>query len=209
MAGILDQLIQQHGPEIGKQISGKLGIPSSQAEGLIPALGPMILGGLQRQAQNNGGEARVDHILEKHADDSILDNLGGFFSNAAEQSAPDPGLGGLLGDSGFQATNLIADQLGIKSDQASQIIPMLAPIIMGFVLKQRNQAGGAGTGTGALMGMLDADGDGSILDDVAGMLGGGGGLADLLGGGAPAQKSSGGGILGSLLGGLFGGNKKR
>ena len=38
------------------------------------------------------------------------------------------------------------------------------------------------------------DGDGSIVDDVAGMVLGGGNQ----------QKSSGGGLLGGLLGGLFG-----
>ena len=39
--------------------------------------------------------------------------------------------------------------------------------------------------------MLDSDGDGSIVDDVAGMV-------------LNQGKSSGGGLLGGLLGGLFG-----
>ncbi|MCB1236248.1 MAG: DUF937 domain-containing protein [Verrucomicrobiae bacterium] len=210
MASLIEQLIQTHGAEVSSQISNQLGIPVEKAAGLLPAVAPMILGGLQRQAQDKGGADRVDHILDKHGDESILDNLGGFFSSMTGKSAPDPGLGGLLGDAGHQATDLIGNQLGISKDKAMQIIPMIAPIILGFLMRQRNQAGDSGAGQSLLMGLLDQDGDGSILDDVAGMLGGGGGgLASILGGAAQAtQASSGGGsLLGKVLGGLLGGKK--
>ncbi len=211
MASLIEQLVQTHGAEVANQISGQLGIPEEKAAGLLPALAPMILGGLQRQAQERGGAERVDHILDKHADDSILDNLGGFFSRKAEEPVEraDPGLGGLLGAAGPQAAELIGDRLGISQEKARQIIPMIAPVILGFLLRQRKQAGGGAEGQNLLMTMLDQDGDGSILDDVAGMLGGGGGLAALLGGGgspAPAQGGAA-GILGKVLGGLLGGKK--
>jgi hypothetical protein len=88
----------------------------------------------------------------------------------------------------------------------SQMIKIAAPILMGMLGRQRAQgqisdAGGlnsilgeflgsqSGMDMGALSSILDADGDGSFLDDVSGMMGGN-------------SNSSGG--LGSLLGGLFG-----
>ncbi|MCX6567011.1 MAG: hypothetical protein NTW38_11425 [Candidatus Aminicenantes bacterium] len=49
---------------------------------------------------------------------------------------------------------------------------------------------------GGIASLIDRDGDGNILDDVAGML--------FQGSGA---QSSGGGILGKLLGGLLGGRR--
>ncbi|WP_373552128.1 DUF937 domain-containing protein [Haliscomenobacter sp.] len=61
----------------------------------------------------------------------------------------------------------------------------------------------AGTEQGAsgLMGMLDADGDGSIIDDVMNMVSGGGGQA----GGQASLMQNGAGIVNSLLGGKQGG----
>ncbi|MCB1233001.1 MAG: DUF937 domain-containing protein [Verrucomicrobiae bacterium] len=212
MASLIEQLVQTHGSEVASQLSGKLGISEDKAAGLLPALAPMILGGLQRQAQEHGGADRVDHILDKHADESVLDNLGDFFSRKADEPAEqaDPGLGGLLGGAGGQASQMIGNQLGLSQDQANQIIPMLAPIILGFLTRQRNQAGGGSQGQSLIMGMLDQDGDGSILDDVAGMLGGGSLLGSLLGGGAapqPGKTSGGGSLLGNVLGGLLGRKK--
>lgn len=211
MASLIEQLVQTHGSEVAGQLSGKLGISEDRAAGLLPALAPMILGGLQRQAQQNGGADRVDHILDRHADESVLDNIGGFLSQKADEPVEqvDPGLGGLLGGAGGQASQMIGSQLGLSQDKANQIIPMLAPIVLGFLNRQRHQAGGGSQGQNLVMSFLDQDGDGSILDDVAGMLGGGSGIADLLGGGgSPGQsQSGGGGLLGKVLGGLLGGKR--
>ncbi len=220
MASPIDQLLQTHGTDVAAQLSARLGIPREKAAGLLPAVAPMILGGLQRQAKEHGGAERVDHILDKHADDRVLDNLDGYFSGSdvppAAAPAPDPGLGGLLGGAGEQASRLMGSQLGLSPDKANQIIPMLAPVVMGFLQRQRRQAGGGAQGQSLIMGMLDRDGDGSILDDVAGMLGGGAGLGALLGGGVPdagqaspagAGTGGGGGLLGKVLGGLLGGRR--
>lgn len=74
-----------------------------------------------------------------------------------------------------------------------KLIPMLAPLIIGALSRQKNQA--AGAGLGGLAALIDRDGDGQILDDIVGFLG------PALGGGSP---TGGGGLLGGLLGGLFG-----
>ena len=56
-------------------------------------------------------------------------------------------------------------------------------------------------GASGLLGMLDADGDGSIIDDVMNMVSGGGGQA----GGQASLMQNGAGIVNSLLGGKQGG----
>lgn len=56
-------------------------------------------------------------------------------------------------------------------------------------------------GASGLLGMLDADGDGSIIDDVMNMVSGGGGQA----GGQAGLMQNGAGIVNSLLGGKQGG----
>jgi hypothetical protein len=95
----------------------------------------------------------------------------------------------------------------------SKIISFAAPIVMGYLSKKKHNdnpqtndvqgllgsvlggmSGGNQQGGGAmamLNSVLDSDGDGSALDDVAGMVMGG-------------NKSKGGGSMGGLLGGILG-----
>lgn len=97
----------------------------------------------------------------------------------------------MLGASGgVQAAQALGKSLNIDASKIIIMIPAFAPIILGALSKKKNTAGGIG-GIGSL---LDANGDGSILDDVAGFV--------LRGGGGQATRNK--GVLGSILGGLFG-----
>jgi hypothetical protein len=196
MPGFVDEFMSTLGPEVTKQMSKTLGIKQNTATQIVPQLIPMILGGLRKQKDEYGGEARVDHILNKYGSSSVLDNIGGLFKQKIKDESVDPRLGGLLGESGVQATNMIANNFKLDSGIASKLIPMLAPVVLGALTQKRDAQGAGSSGISAL---LDQDGDGSILDDVAGFL-----MKGLLGG-SGSQGS--GNVLGSLLGGLFG--KKR
>lgn len=195
MPGFLDEFMKSYGPEVSKQLAGQLGIKNNVAQQIIPQVVPMILGGLKRQMEQQGGAPRVDHILNKYGSPSVLDNISGLLTQKAKDSNPDPKLGGLLGDSGIQATQLLSEKFGLNLSTAMKIIPMLTPLILGALTKKRDTGGAGSSGITAL---LDRDGDGSILDDVAGML-----FQGLAGGGAKGA----GGLLGGLLGGILGKKK--
>jgi hypothetical protein len=195
MGNLLEDFMGSIGSQATDQLSSKLGIDQSTASAIIPQVLPMILGGLKKQKDNHGGEARVDHILNKYGSSSVLDDIGGLFSQKAQDPNPDPALGGLLGDAGVQASNLFGKQFNLDSGTASKIIPMLAPLVLGYLTKQKD----SGAGSSGIAALLDQDGDGSVLDDVTGFLMNG------LGGSSSSSKSS--GLLGGLLGGLFGGKK--
>lgn len=195
MAGFLDEFMKNYGPEVTKQLSGQLGIEKNVAQQIIPQVVPMILGGLKRQMEEQGGAPRVDHILNKYGSANVLDNIAGLFSQKSKDENPDPKLGGLLGESGIQATELLSNKFGINLSTAMKIIPMLSPLILGALTKKRDAGGAGSSGIAAL---LDQDGDGSILDDVAGML-----FKGFTGSGSKTT----GNILGGLLGGLFGKKK--
>jgi len=197
MAGFVDEFMSTLGPEVTKQMSKNLGIDKNVATQIVPQLIPMILGGLKVQKDEYGGEARVDHILNKYGSASVLDNIGGLFAQKAKDESVDARLGGLLGESGVQATDMIANNFKLDSSVASKLIPMLAPVVLGALTQKRDAQGVGSAGIGAL---LDQDGDGSILDDVAGFL-----MKGLLGG---SSSQSTGNVLGSLLGGLFGKKKQ-
>jgi hypothetical protein len=190
MAGFIDEFLKSYGPEVTKQMSGNFNVDQGTVQKLIPQLAPLILAGLKRQKDTRGGDERVDHILNKYGDASVLNNIRDLVASKAQAQDVDPNLGGLLGDSGgLQAAQALAKKMNIDPSVVMKMIPALAPLILGALSKKRDTGGAGISGVGSL---LDADGDGSILDDVAGFL--------LKGGGA--TRSKGGGLLGSILGGL-------
>jgi hypothetical protein len=92
---------------------------------------------------------------------------------------------------------MLSKQLNLDSNTAMKIIPMLAPIVLGALTRKRDTGGAGSMGIADL---LDRDGDGNILDDVAGFLMRG------LAGGQGTQR--GGGLLGNVLGALLRGGKR-
>ena len=195
MPGFIDDFMGSLGPQVTKELSKNLGINQDVAQQILPSVIPMILGGLKKQKDEHGGEARVDHILNKYGSADVLNNLGKLFKAKAKDTSVDPRLGGLLGDSGVQATNMIANQFHLDSNVAAKLIPMLAPVVLGALTKKRDTEGAGSKGIASL---LDRDGDGSILDDVAGFL-----MRGIFGG-----QQKGGSLIGSLLGGLLGKKSK-
>ncbi|MCB0801226.1 MAG: DUF937 domain-containing protein, partial [Bacteroidales bacterium] len=188
--GFIDEFLRNYGPEVTKQMSSNFNVDQGTVKKLIPQLAPLILAGLKRQKDTRGGDERVDHILNKYGDSSVLDNIKDLISNKAHAEQVDPNLGGLLGDAGgLQAAQALANKMNIDSSTIMKMIPALSPLILGYLTRKRDTGGKGISGVGAL---LDADGDGSILDDVAGFL---------LKSGTSSQ-SRGGGLLGSILGGI-------
>jgi hypothetical protein len=188
MSGFVDEFMKSMGGYVASQAASSLGINQKTVQQMIPALVPMILGGLRRQKDEQGGAARVDHILNKYGKSDVLNDIGGLFASKVTQSNPDPNLGGLLGNSGSQAVDMLANNFKLDPSVITKFIPMLAPLVLGYLTKKRD----SGMGSSGITSILDSDGDGSILDDVAGF------LTQNLG------SSKGGGLLGGLLGGLFG-----
>ena len=75
MSNFIEEFMGSLGPEVTKQLSSNLGIKKNTATQLLPQVIPMILGGLKKQKDEQGGEARVDHILNKYGSSSVLSHL--------------------------------------------------------------------------------------------------------------------------------------
>jgi len=191
MASFIDQFMKSYGGEVTQQMSSNFNVDQGTVQKLIPQLAPLILSGLKRQKDTQGGDERVNHILNKYGDSSVLDNIKDLISTKANATSVDANLGGLLGaNGGVQAAQTLAKSLNIDASTIMKMIPALSPLLLGALSRQRD------TGSAGLSGiasMLDTDGDGSIIDDVAGFLMKGGG----------ATQARGKGILGSVLGGLL------
>ncbi len=212
MEGILDLLNGPMGKTIINGVAGSTGQDSGKTGSVLTMALPVLMKAMQRNAATPQGAEGLMGALSKH-DGGILDNLGGLFSGGVNKEVVDDGgkiLGHVLGAKQQGVEQVIGQKTGMDIGAVGNILKTAAPILMGLLGKQSKQSGiSSGGGIGDLLGgmlggnstqqeqsflekILDADGDGSVIDDVAGMVLGGGG-----------QKKSG-GLLGGLLGGLFG-----
>ncbi|MEP3209842.1 MAG: DUF937 domain-containing protein [Maribacter sp.] len=210
MSGLLDLLNSPMGKQLISGVAGQTGQPESQTGDVLSMAMPLLLGAMKKNvATPQGAQGLMSALSNKH-DGSILNDLGGLFGGGVDEAVTNDGagiLGHLFGGSQSNVQNALSQKSGMDAGAIANILKIAAPIVMGFIGKETRQqnvqdANGMNSLLGGLLGgqpqqnqslittLLDADGDGSILDDVAGMVMGGG------------QKKSGG--LGGLLGGLFG-----
>lgn len=212
MSGLLDLLGSPMGKQLIQGVAGQTGQSESNTSNLLGMAMPLILGAMKRNASTPEGAQGLMSALSGKHDGGILDNLGGFFGGGVDQSVMDDGagiLGHVFGGKQAGVENALSQKSGMDMGTISTILKVAAPLLMGMLGKQSRQqnvsdSSGLGDMLGGLLGggsnagkqqsliesFLDSDGDGSILDDVAGMVFSGG-----------SKKSSG---LGGLLGGLFG-----
>ena len=197
MFSLQDLLGSQQGGEAVDQISQNVGAQPSAVNSVIQMALPAILSGLANNAANPEGAQSLNNALEQDHDGSILDNLGGLggliFGGGQQATAPsrqaDAGgiLGHIFGNNQGQVAQQISNQSGLNAGQVAQILMMLAPIVMGYLGKQKQEqnldAGGLSNWLGGqqqqiqqnapqggfLESMLDRDGDGSTMDDIASM----------------------------------------
>ena len=212
MAGILDLLNSDLGKTIVSGVAGSTGTDVSKTSSVLTMAMPVLMKAMERNASTpEGAEGLMSALSNKH-DGSILNNLSGLFGGGVDEDVKQEGagiLGHLLGAKQKGVEQVISQKAGVDAGTVSQILKIAAPILMGYLGKQKNENNASSSGDlsgllGGLLGgssaaseqgflekILDADGDGSVVDDVAGMLLGG------------KKKSSGGG-LGGMLGGMFG-----
>ena len=209
MAGILDLLNGPLGQTLIQGASKQFGLGESSTQKAMSTAMPLILGAMKNNAATpDGASGLLGAIMGKH-DGSILDNLGSILGgDKVDDDVLQDGegiLGHVFGGKQENVAAAVSKSSGIDMGAAMNILKVAGPFLMGAIGKQARTQGvqdqnGIGDLLGGLLGgghkeqqslvnrLLDADGDGSIIDDVAGML---------LSGGKK-------GGLGSLLGGLFG-----
>ncbi|MFL1011160.1 DUF937 domain-containing protein [Flavisericum labens] len=213
MSGILDLLNSDLGKTLISGVSNQTNQPQNKTQDVLTMALPVLMQAMKRNASSPQGAEGLMSVLNSKHDGSILDNLGGLFSGGVDDNVMNDGskiLGHVLGNKQPRVEQTLGAKAGMDAGSVAQILKIAAPILMGVLGKETRQnkvsdqsgiqslLGGLIQGNSPqqeqsfLESILDADGDGSVIDDVAGMVLGG-------------NKKKGG--LGGLLGGLFGGKR--
>jgi hypothetical protein len=185
---LLDMLQQRLGGDAVNQISSRLGTDPANTRTAIAAALPMLVGALARNAQDPGKAGALANALGRH-DGSVLDDVAGYLGRG-DTGDGDGILGHVLGGKKETVETGLGQAAGLDPAKAGTLLAMLAPLVMGALGKAQREKG---LDTGGLAGMLgseqqraadaapgvmgmlssflDRDHDGSVMDDIGGMLG--------------------------------------
>lgn len=163
MTGMLEAMLGSQADQIGARI----GVPPAQAQSAIAAALPVLMSALGQQAASGPG---LSQAIQQDHDGSILDVLPGYLQGTADLSPRTTNGAGILdhvlGDQQQSVQQALSAKTGLSMGTIAQLLPLLAPIVMGMLGKQARSGSGPG------------------LDDLGSLLGGavgGGGLGDVLG----------------------------
>ena len=195
MTNLMDLIKSQLTDSVMDQISGQLGTNRKQTEVATDDVLASLIEGLARNTHQTGGADALANALEKDHDGSLLDNLHDVIDGKAVQNNPRAANGTgilkhILGGNQSGIMDMIGQLSGIGSGKTGSLMTMLAPIVLQMLGKQKRQQNldkdgltsildntvkqtrttQGGASGGLLKSLLDKDGDGSIVDDVAGMV---------------------------------------
>ncbi len=219
---LIDLITGNAGNQVASQAENKFGINKNQIIALLAVAAPLVISYLRKKSQEDPNEAEaLNNALDKDHDGSILDNPAQVEARQQEGGSI---LDHIFGGQKSQVENQLSQNTGISMDKIGPVLAMLAPLIMGYIGKEKQSSGvNSGGGLGDLLGGIlggaqnqaQAEPSNPLNDILGSVLGGGSQqssgnplndiLGSVLGGGNNQQQQQGG--LGGLLGSILGGGK--
>jgi hypothetical protein len=184
-----DLLNQTIGSGEIEQMSRVIDADPQQTSSAVSAALPLILGGLSRNAASGDGVSSLLGALDRDHDGSVLDDVMGHLGQGGNVQG-DGILSHVFGNGRSVVEQGVSRASGLDMSKVAQLLPLLAPIVMGAlgrarqnkqidegslpgVLNEGQQSLGGSAGLmGTLSEMLDQNNDGSVVDDLGGLLGG-------------------------------------
>ena len=177
---LLDMILNTQDGGLVRQIANNFQLDEGSARSAIGALVPALSKGISRNTASPQGLDELIGALSRGNHSQYIDEP----ESVTRQAAIDDGngiLGHIFGskDVSRQVASRAAESTGVDTGILKKMLPMLASMAMGATAKRGLASGAAAQaaapesgGLGSLLtGFLDADKDGSILDDVIGMAG--------------------------------------
>lgn len=185
---ILDMIMGPLEAEGLSKLGQHAGIDETQAKQGFSAAIPLLLGAMERNARDTDGAEALQGALQRDHDGSILENIGDFLGNP-EQGNGAGILKHVLGDKRSGVEETLAKMTNLSAGPMGKLLEMAAPLVMGALGRQHREGGVGVNDLGQYLGrqreasesevgvlglitnLLDADKDGSVLDDLTGLAG--------------------------------------
>jgi hypothetical protein len=178
---ILDIVMNARDGAAVRDLGSQFGLDEGQTASALSSLVPALAEGFQRNLQRPEGLASLVSALTTGQHQRYVEDPSALAADAAV-----PEGNGILGhvfgskDVSRAVASRAASQTGLGVDTMKRMLPLVASLMMGAFSQQQRTAGGAQSpaalaGKGSLVDLvtplLDRDRDGSIVDDVGGIVG--------------------------------------
>ena len=192
------------GKELINGASQQMGLNKASTTSALSAAMPLILGAMKNNTSSTDGTAGLLKALgnSNHSGGGMLDNLAGILGGDGidESVLTDGGniLGHVFGGQENNAANAISKSSGIDMNSAMNMMKLAAPFIMSYLGKKAmsnniSDQDGISSLLGGLLGsesstqqdmaskLQDFDNNDFSIDDIAGLMTGGGKSGSILG----------------------------
>jgi hypothetical protein len=126
-------------PKVLEQLGKTVGADPKQTQKLAKEALPALLGALQKNAASPDGAKALDKALEAHKEDKVDDILG-FLKNVDTNDGAKM-LQHIFGGNKDAVQSDLAQKAGLQSNQASDLLTQLAPLVLGALGNQKKQGG--------------------------------------------------------------------
>jgi hypothetical protein len=176
---ILDTIMNAGNGAAVRQIGSQLGLDETQTTSALSALVPALSAGLRQNLQTPDGLSGLAGALSAGNHQRYVENPA-VLGDPATVAEGNSILSHILGskDVSRQVAVQTAAQTGLGPDVMKRMLPLVATLVMGAMSRHASTGGPSSLTTGGaggllemLGGALDANKDGSALDDITGMLG--------------------------------------
>ena len=130
---------QLNDPKVLEQLGKSVGADPKQTQQLAQVALPALMGALQKNAASPEGAKSLDKALEDHKDDKVDDILG-FLQNVDTKDGAKM-LQHIFGGNSDAVQSDLAQKAGLQSNQASDLLTQLAPLVLGALGNQKKQGG--------------------------------------------------------------------
>nr|WP_300003542.1 DUF937 domain-containing protein [Tissierella sp.] len=168
------------------ELSRSTGADNNKVKQAVDLGIPTLVEAMNRNARTQQGASSLAEALDEHKDNRV-DDVGDFLRRANTQDGSKI-LDHVFGSNNRNVQNNLSRQTGLQQNQVSSLMAQLAPLVMSMLGKQKasNNVGANDLPTmlmsllgsnsnsglmGTVTGMLDKDGDGSIMDDLGDIVG--------------------------------------
>jgi hypothetical protein len=189
MASVTDLLTTTLQGDTVRRIGAQIGADEQTTASAIQLALPTLLGALARNASSEQGASALAGALARDHDGSILDDLTGMLGSGGPSSGASI-LGHVFGDRRGAVQDTIAQSTGLDGDASGKLLALIAPLVLGALSRSAQQRSGSVSAEsltdllsgeraslqqhapdvmGMLGSLLDADKDGSVVDDLGRM----------------------------------------
>jgi len=185
MDNVLQGMMGNFSQEVIEKVAKEAGVDAKTASKILEQMAPAMAGALGKQAETEEGAQTINDVLSKH-DGSVFKDLESASAKDLEEDGSKI-LGHVFGSKTEQVEQVLEKEAGTDKSSTMKMMSTFAPLILGSLGKQKSESGldlgslagmlgGGQTSTGAskgnmIMGLLDLDNDGNVMDDVPKLLG--------------------------------------